>query len=371
MSEESRRATVAVIGGGQAGLSAAYHLQRRGFVSAVAQPDAPRTFVVLDENPVPGGAWQHRWESLRMATVNGIFDLPGLPKPAIDDAEPSRDAVPRYFAEFEREFALPILRPVRVDRVSRADSDPAGDLVVESTAGPWLVRAVINATGAWDNPVLPHYPGAEAFAGRQLHSRDYVSNAEFAGRRVAIVGGGISAVQLLEEISRVASTFWYTRREPVFIEGEFSPETTGRDTIAKVVADVEAGRPPGSVVGYTGLVWTPYALAAKARGALERRPMFAAIEPGGVREADGSFTPVDVILWATGFRASLAHLDALQLRSELGGITMRGTEVLGEPRVQLVGFGPSQSTVGANRAGREAVSRLVKLFENTPEGIRG
>ncbi len=306
-----------------------------------------------------------------MATVNGIFDLPGLPKPAIDDAEPSRDAVPRYFAEFEREFALPILRPVRVDRVSRADSDPTGDLVVESTAGPWLVRAVINATGAWDNPVLPRYPGAETFAGRQLHSRDYVSNAEFAGRRVAIVGGGISAVQLLEEISRVAETFWYTRREPVFIEGEFSPETTGRDTIAKVVADVEAGRPTGSVVGYTGLVWTPYALAAKARGALERRPMFVAVEPGGVREADGSFTPVDVVLWATGFTASLAHLDALQLRSELGGITMRGTEVLGEPRVQLVGFGPSQSTVGANRAGREAVSRLVKLFENTPEGIRG
>ena len=139
---------------------------------------------------------------------------------------------------------------------------------------------------------------------------------------MAVVGGGISAVQLLEEISRVATTCWYTRREPVFRDREFQPETVGRETIAKVMADVAAGRPTGSVVSYTGLVWTPYALAAKERGALERRPMFTAIEPMGVREADGSFTPVDTILWATGFKADLAHLDPLGLRNELGGIAL-------------------------------------------------
>ena len=78
------------------------------------------------------------------------------------------------------------------------------------------------------------------------------------------------------------------------------------------------------------------------------------------READGSLTTVDVILWATGFKAALAHLDPLGLRNEAGGIRMHGTQVAGEPRVHLVGFGPSQSTVGANRAGREAVATLLK-----------
>jgi cation diffusion facilitator CzcD-associated flavoprotein CzcO len=353
-------ATVVVIGGGQSGLSAAYHLKRRGFVSALGDNRGDRTYVVLDAETAPGGAWRHRWESLRMATVNGIFDLPGLPQPPLDPAEPSRTAVPRYFAAFERSLEPAILRPVRVTAVRAAGPDPDDDLIVESSAGRWTTRAVINATGTWTNPVLPHYPGRETFAGIQLHTHDYVSAERFAGLRVAVVGGGISAVQQLAEISQVATTFWYTRREPVFREGEFEPEVAGRETIAKVVADVEAGRPTGSVVSYTGLAWTPYAREAKKRGALERRPMFTAIEPTGVRESDGSLTTVDAILWATGFKAALAHLDPLALRNELGGIRMNGTQVAGEPRVHLVGFGPSQSTVGANRAGRQAVATLLK-----------
>lgn len=360
MTMPTRAATVVVIGAGQAGLSAAFHLHRSGFLSALDAPDAPRTYVVLDANRAPGGAWQHRWESLHVGRLNRIFDLPGLRQPRMDPEEPSRDAVPRYFAAFEERYAFPILRPVQVESVDYADEDEDGDLVVRTDAGVWVTRAIINATGTWNNPVLPAYPGAEEFRGRQLHTRDYRRLEDFAGQRVAIVGGGISAVQLLEEISRVAETRWYTRREPVFIDGEFDPETTGRATIEKVTADVEAGRPTGSVVGYTGLGWSPYARAARDRGVLVRRPMFTRIERDGVREADGTFTPVDAIVWATGFRADLTHLDPLYLRNEMGGITMRGTQVRGEPRVHLIGFGPSQSTVGANRAGRAAVAALVQ-----------
>ncbi|GAB3397955.1 FAD-dependent oxidoreductase [Humibacter soli] len=355
-----------VIGAGQAGLSAAYHLLRHGYTSALDDPNGERTFVVLDANPAPGGAWQHRWPSLRVATLNGIFGLPGHPQPELDDTEKSSVAVPRYFAGFEHEHQLPVLRPATVEAVRRADDDPDGDLVIETDGGPWRARAIINATGTWNNPVQPHYPGRETFLGRQLHTRDYRSPDEFAGQRVAVVGGGISAIQQLEEISRVATVFWYTRREPVFIEGTFEPETTGRATIAKVVADVEAGRPTGSVVSYTGLGWTPYAIAARDRGALVRRPMFTAIEPHGVREADGTFTPVDSILWATGFKADLRHLDPLLLRKESGGIVMQRTQVAAEPRVHLIGYGPSQSTVGANRAGREAVVALTKHLDATP-----
>lgn len=358
-----RFATVVVIGGGQAGLSAAYHLKKRGFAGAVDDPAALRSFVVLDTEPAPGGAWQHRWESLRMATVNGIFDLPRFPKPEIDPDEPSRSAVPAYFAAFEDHVGLPILRPVTVTAVRRADERPDGDLTVETATGAWRTRAIINATGTWNNPVRPRYPGQKRFRGRQLHTRDYVGADELAGQRVAVVGGGISALQQLEEISRVATVRWHTRREPVFREGEFRPEIEGREVIAKVTADVEAGNPTGSVVSYTGLLWTPYAVAARERGALIRRPMFVAIEPDGVREADGGFTPVDAILWATGFKADLAHLDPLHLRNERGGITVHGTEVAGEPRVHLIGFGPSQSTVGANRAGREAAWALAKRLD--------
>ncbi|MCS5716910.1 NAD(P)/FAD-dependent oxidoreductase [Herbiconiux sp. CPCC 205763] len=361
MSEQVERvATVLIVGAGQAGLSAAYHLQRRGFVSAVDHPRAERSYVVLDAEVAPGGAWQHRWESLRMATVNGIFDLPGFAQPPVDDDRPSRDAVPQYFGDYERHFDFAILRPVTVTTVERADDSLGGDLVVSTSDGTWRARYLINATGTWTNPVLPVYPGQDTFLGRQLHTSDYRDLKEFAGHRVAVVGGGISAVQQLEEISRVAWTAWYTRREPFFLPGAFDHETIGRDTIAKVVADVEAGHRTGSVVSYTGLAWTPYALAARDRGVLERRPMFTAIEPHGVREADGTFTSVDVILWATGFRAALAHLDPLQLKNPEGGITLRGTRVERDHRIHLIGFGPSQSTVGANRAGRDAVADIAR-----------
>ena len=353
----ARSVPVMVIGAGQAGLSAAYHLRRRGL-----------GFVVLDAEDGPGGAWRHRWRSLTLATVNGIFDLPGLPKPPVDPGESAADAVPRYFAAYEREFGFPILRPVRVSAVRDADGGPAagdppaGDLLVETSRGSWRARAVINATGTWTAPNRPWYPGTENFAGRQLHVAQYVGADEFAGRRVAVVGGGISAVQLLEEISRVAATTWFTRREPAWIDGEFTAETVGREAVARVDADARAGRPIGSIVSYTGLAWTPYARAAAARGALVRHPMFTAVEPDGVRMADGSFQAADVILWATGFRQAIAHLAPLRLRSDLGGIAMDGTAVAADPRIHLVGYGPSQSTVGANRAGRAAATAVSRLL---------
>ncbi|MGO8609331.1 NAD(P)-binding protein, partial [Rhizobium johnstonii] len=85
------------IGAGQAGLSAAYHLRRRGFT-----PDGgERAYVVLDAESAPGGAWQHRWRSLRMATVNGIHELPGFAVPPADPAAASADVLPAYFAEYE------------------------------------------------------------------------------------------------------------------------------------------------------------------------------------------------------------------------------------------------------------------------------
>ena len=201
-------ATVVVVGGGQAGLSAGFHLQRRGFTSALDDPSAERTYVVLDAEPAPGGAWRHRWLSLTMATVNGIFDLPGFPAPPVDPAEPSRVAVPRYFAAFEQQVGLAVERPVSVLAVRRDDDDPEGDLLVDTSAGTWVTRAVINATGTWDNPVRPAYPGQESFLGVQVHTRDYVSATPFAGLRVAIVGAGISALRQLAEISEVATTRW-------------------------------------------------------------------------------------------------------------------------------------------------------------------
>lgn len=363
-----RSADVLVIGAGQAGLSAAYHLARRGFLPAGSEPDSSLTYAVLDAEEGPGGAWRHRWKSLLMATVNGISDLPGIPQPEVDPAEPSSAFLTRYFEAYERQLGLAIERPVRATAVSREDDAPAGRLRVGTSDGAWSVRAVINATGTWTRPFWPIYPGRSTFKGRQLHVADYVSAEEFRGLHVIVVGGGISAVGLLEEISHVTSTSWFTRREPVWRDTGFDRQA-GHDAVALVEERVRLGLPPQSVVAVTGLLWTPALRAAAARGVLERRPMFSAIEPDGVRLADGGFLAADVILWATGFRAELEHLAPLHLRGPGGGIAMNGTQVAAEPRVHLVGYGPSSSTIGANRAGRAAVTALLKFLDATGERV--
>jgi cation diffusion facilitator CzcD-associated flavoprotein CzcO len=346
-----------VIGAGQAGLSAAYFLRRAGFRNGTG-------FVVLDHGERPGGAWQYRWPSLEVGKVHGIHDLPGLSFGTPGPRRPASEVVSEYFARYERVFDLPVRRPVDVVSVSDAGN---GALLVESPAQRWVARAVINATGTWDRPFWPRYPGQETFAGRQVHTADYRGAEEFRGRQVVVVGGGASAVQALLEIAEVAAgTTWVTRRPPVFREEEFTPEY-GRAVVAEVDRRVREGLPPESVVSVTGLMLTPEIRRARERGILDRRPMFDRIEPRGVVWPDGTRRKAEVILWATGFRAALDHLAPLRLREPGGGIRMDGTRVVAEPRLYLVGYGPSASTIGATRAGRAAVREIRQLLAGSTD----
>lgn len=349
------KVNIVVIGAGQAGLSSAYHLSRLGL-----KPD--RDFVTFDQYPGPGGAWQHRWPSLTLATANRVYDLPGLKlEDVIDvgmaDKVQASVAVPQYYAAYEKTFDLRIHRPVKIKVVC----DRGERLRVETDIGIFSARGIINATGTWETPYIPDYPGRDRFKGEQLHTRDYRTAEAFSGKHVIVVGAGISAIQLLDEISRVTSTSWITRRQPEFREGPFTPED-GRRAVALVEERVRQGLPAASVVSVTGIPVTPAIRAMRERGVLTRQPMFTEITEYGVRWADGTERRADVILWCTGFRSSLDHLAPLQLREESGGIIMSGrlaTEVAKDPRIHLVGYGPSASTIGANRAGGAAARELT------------
>jgi cation diffusion facilitator CzcD-associated flavoprotein CzcO len=80
-----------VIVAGQAGLSASYHLGRLGI-----------DHVVLDAGAHPGGAWQHRWDSLTMQDVHGVADLPEGPAPG-GSRDRANQVVPAWFGRYDTE----------------------------------------------------------------------------------------------------------------------------------------------------------------------------------------------------------------------------------------------------------------------------
>jgi len=335
-----------VIGAGQAGLSASYHLSRLGMAH-----------VTLDGDSEPGGAWRHRWDSLSMQDVHGVAALPDSRSPE-DSTGRANEVVPAYFAAYERAHDLPIVRPVLVDEVR----DHEGLIDVRAGERSWRSRTVVNATGTWSRPFVPHYPGMDTFRGEQLHTVDYPGPEHFRGRRTVVVGGGASAVQFLGELAPLTETVWVTRREPAWRVGDFTPEAC-HAAVALVEERVRRGLPPASVVSVTGLALREQEREAELLGAYRRRPMFTAVESNGVRFADGSLERAEIILWATGFRPAVSHLAPLRLRSKHGGIQLDGTTAVADPRIQLVGYGPSASTIGANRAGRVAARGVARWLD--------
>lgn len=396
-----RDVDVLVIGAGQAGLAIAHELRRRrfsGYVDGVAHsrtatstpaistPDAKTpdpshsrgTYLVLDAENRPGGAWQHRWPSLTMATVNHIADLPGFPAGTIDPTAESADWIPTYFAEFEDEFDLPILRPVLVTSVVDDDTSSGSQprLLVHTTAGTFRARALVNCTGTWTRPFIPYYPGAAKFRGIQCHTQDYSGVQAFEGRRVVVVGGGTSALSHLDDLDGVAKKLLWVTRTPPRWHGPFEGSDTsstgpdgrgltpefGKEVEHKVRQRVESGLAPLPVVAATGLPINDFTRSLHARGLTNRKPMFASVEADGVVWADGKHWQADAIIWATGFRAELRHLMPLGLRVRGGGIVMESTHVAHDPRIHLLGYGPSASTVGARWASRRAAKDIVEYL---------
>lgn len=344
-----REIDVVVIGGGQAALATGYYLRR-----------TTRSWVILDDAQAPGGAWTRAWDSLRLFSPARWSTLPGFLFRADGEHQyPSRDEVIAYLAEYERRYALPVQRPVRVRAVER-DGER---LAVRTDRGAWLARAVISATGTWSSPNIPEIPGRDTFAGVQLHSARYRAPDSLAGRRVIVVGAGNSAAQVLAELSRVARASWATREPPRFLPDHVDGRTLFEQATARYQA-VREGRPaPPPAGGLGDIVMVPPVREARERGVLRAVPMFERMTRDGVVWPDGREERVDAIVWCTGFRAALAHLDPLALRDAAGRIAVAGTHALGEPRLWLVGYGEwtgfaSATLIGVGRSARATVQQV-------------
>jgi putative flavoprotein involved in K+ transport len=330
---------VVVIGAGQAGLAAGFYLRRAGL-----------DFVLLDAQDIPGGAWLHGWNSLRLFSPAQHSSLPGWPMPPYRGYPPAEHVVD-YLAAYEKRYELDIRRPVQVTAVRRAGE---GFEVVTDT-GTWRADAVISATGTWWRPFIPAVRGQADFTGRQLHTVDYRDPEEFRDQRVVVIGGGNSGAQIVADLAQIADLTWVTRRPPRYLPDDID---------GRALFDIATRRrDEGGVASLGDIVAVPPVRAARDAGLLNARPMFEYLDREGPEWTDGR-EQADAVIWCTGFRPALHHLAPLGLRTPDGTIQTEGTHAATEPRVHLLGYGdwtgPASATlIGVGPTARAAVNEIA------------
>jgi cation diffusion facilitator CzcD-associated flavoprotein CzcO len=343
---------VAVIGGGQAGLAAGYFLRRAGL-----------RFAILDGERSAGGAWLHGWDSLRLFSPAQWSSLSGWPMPTTAGGYPTRDAVIDYLGRYEQRYGLAVERPVEVEAVMR-DGD---QFAITTNLGRRQARAVISATGTWRHPFRPSYPDGHLFQGRQLHSAQYRTAAEFTGQRVLVIGGGNSGAQILAELSLVADVTWVTPAPPTFLPDEVDGRVLFERATARWRAAQEGRSVDAPAGGFGDIVMVPSVMEARERGVLNAVAPFARFFEGGVIWRDGSRSEVDSVIWCAGFRPALSHLTPLKLFRGDGRVATDGTRSVIEPRLWLVGYGDwtgaaSATLIGVMRTARTTVAEIVEAL---------
>jgi cation diffusion facilitator CzcD-associated flavoprotein CzcO len=386
------RVKVVVIGAGQAGLSVAFYLRRFELV-------ADQDFVMLDRAPGPGGAWQHRWSSLRLGTAHRVNDLPGMAELGLsfDTADrnlPAKDVVADYYDRFEQHFDLRVRRPMNVRQVVNDGvdlqvryEDLAPQPLEEQKAARGLfgrrrktfeepatpavpqheisTQFLVNATGTWGSPFVPYYPGMTEFAGRHVHTSDFTDAEDFRDKHVVVVGGGTSAIGFMLELEEVAAGLTWVSRRPIdWLDRQELDLEGASAAVAMQDEAARSGRALPSIVSGTGVPKSRRIAAGIERGLLVARPMFDRIEADRVVwDGDESgMARADVIIWATGFRPDLRHLAPLKLREKAGGITVGQGAAWSDPRIFLAGYGPQASTIGASRAGRMIARQIMAML---------
>ena len=316
-----------VIGAGQAGLAAGYHLKRAGL-----------SFEILEARGEPGGSWPGYYESLKLFSPARYSGLPGMPFPGSPDRYPARDEVVGYLRGYAETFGLPVLAGKRVLRAER----DAGFRLLTEDGGEHRARTLIAATGSFARPHQPRFPGQEAFSGRILHAAEYRNPGPFRGKRVVIVGGGNTAVQIAHELAEVAETTLATR-SPI----RFMPQVLlGRDLHFWLSVSGLDRLPLGLLFDVSepgGVVDDGTYSAAVRSGRPDRRPVFSRFTESGVVWDDGREEPVDAVLLATGYGPNLGYLGPLgALRSD-GHPDQRGGVSRAVPGLYFVGL-PFQSS---------------------------
>jgi putative flavoprotein involved in K+ transport len=324
----TERFETVIIGGGQAGLAAGYHLAKRG------QP-----FVILDANREIGDAWRKRWDSLRLFTPAKYNGLPGMRFPASAVSFPTKDDMADYLAAYAARFDLPVRTGVRVDVLSR-DGDR---YVVGSGDHRFEADNVVVATGACQNPKLPVFASELDPRIVQLHSSTYRNPSQLREGGVLLVGVGNSGAEIAYEVSHTHRT-WLSGKPNGQIPVRHGP-AAARFVLPVVrflgyhvlTLKTPIGRKlqPKFVGHATPLIRVK--LKDLAAAGVDQVPRTVGVRDGRPELADGSVLDVSNVIWCTGFRGAFGWID-LPIFGEDGRPRQERGVVQDAPGIYFVGL---------------------------------
>jgi cation diffusion facilitator CzcD-associated flavoprotein CzcO len=368
--------TVAVIGAGAAGLAT---------LKALADAGVPA--VCFEATDTVGGLWVYgaagspAYRTLHLNTSKGRTEFADHPMPAHWPDYPDHTRIAGYLTDYATRFGLHDSVRLRhtVDRVSR-DADGGWTVHATGPDGPVevTVAAVVVANGHNRVPKLPDGHPGECTAD-QLHSHDYRGPEQLAGRRVLVVGGGNSAMDIAVDASYAADRTLLSLRRgvwvvPKYLLGRPSDTLNGalarrlpwrlRQRISQTMLAATVGPPtryglpaPGHGFLQDHPTLSDGLLSRLTHGDIEARPGIARLDGRRVEFTDGRADEVDLVVWCTGYRVEIPFLDPALLGDGPDRLPLyRHVFHLDAPGLAFVGL--MQST-GAAFPLLEAQARLV------------
>ena len=183
-----------VIGGAQAGLSIAYHLQEQN-----------KNFLIVDGEEQIGASWLNRWDSLKLFTPTEYNHLPGLKFKTPKNHYPTKFEVANYFKAYVKKFEIPVQFNTLITSVRKNKKT----FTIEYKDGIIEAKNVVIATGPFHIPYTPpcHTKASQEIL--QIHSNYYKNANQLQNGDALVVGGGDSGYQILNEISKDSSRTVY------------------------------------------------------------------------------------------------------------------------------------------------------------------
>ncbi|KRD07008.1 4-hydroxyacetophenone monooxygenase [Mycobacterium sp. Root265] len=180
---------VVVIGAGESGVLAGVRLKQAGI-----------GFTILEKNAGPGGTWwENSYPGARVDVANHFYCYSFEPSNHWDHFFAEQPELRQYFADV---VARHDLGPhIRFDTEVHSASWDGDRWTIDTGNGTFTANAVITAVGQLNRPSLPDFPGAETFAGPAFHSAAWDHSVDVTGKRVALIGAGASGFQIAPAIA--------------------------------------------------------------------------------------------------------------------------------------------------------------------------